>query len=388
MATTLADLNSIINDRRRDTTSHSIDMTGDGFRAINGALDVWNQIHDWPWQIETTVLKYHSGINSYTLPSRFKAAIDLRPSKSPSTEFRMVSQNSFDTKKIYPNRFAISTKDRKQRLLIQHAEGASVLLHALNSLSSNGTVTAGGDISNLTADQYESYLGKGSLKFDYSGTSGTITITGLNPMDLSRFQDRSAAYLLFNPSVVSNFTSISLKIGSGPSDYYSITATTDHLGDDLVANQANRIKFNWANQSTTGSPDITAIDYLQITIVYGSDPSATAMRVEDLFISEDIPLQFDYYTTNMVYDVSGDAYISNFNDATATTDYPLLSGDWDYAREQLVTSVLQYIFFMTGEFTEYQVVVNNIEELVKPLRDKLPSKRRKPEFALVPDVNF
>lgn len=388
MSTALSDINNILNDRRRDTTSDSIDLTTDGFRAINSALDIWNQLHDWPWQIESTTVNYNPGIDTYTTPTRFKAAIDLRPLKAKTTEFRYVSQNSFDTKTIYPNRFAVMTKDLKQRMKIKYSGGNSMVLHALTSLTDNGTVVGGTAISNLEIDEYEGYEQNSSLKFDYSGTSGTITITGQEAADLTLYKDRSSIYLTYYPTNVTDFTSISIKLGSSAGDYYSISSTTDYLGESLVANAWNKIKFAWSSASTVGTPDITAINYIQITIEFSVDPTNTADRMENIFISENIPLEFEYYTTNMVYDTSGSTKLSAFNDAADTTDYPLWSGDWDYATEPFTNSVLEYIFFMTGEFTERMLVTENILKYVEPLRDRLPSKRRKVEFMMVPDINY
>ena len=47
MSTTLSDLNNLINDRRRDSGSNSIDMTTTGFRAIKSTIDLMQQVHDW-----------------------------------------------------------------------------------------------------------------------------------------------------------------------------------------------------------------------------------------------------------------------------------------------------------------------------------------------------
>lgn len=388
MATLLSNLNSLINDRRRDSTSDAVDMTTDGFRAIDSALEIWNQLHDWPWQIETSTFNYHQGIETYAAPTRFKAPVRLVPTKNTSTKMKYLSQNSFESKTLYSNRFAIATKDLKQRLKVKYSGGSNMLLHALTSLTDNGTIAGATAISNLSIDDYEGFEQNSSLKFDYSGTSGTITITGISAIDLTQYKDRSAVYLTYYPTNVTNLTSLSIKLGSDAGNYYSISATTDYLGDGLIANTWNRIKFDWANSSTTGTPDIAAIDYIQITIAFSVDPTNTADRLENLFIAENIPMTFEHYTTNMVYDVSGTTKIAAFNDASATTDYPLWSGDWDYATEPFVNSVLEYIFFMTGEFNERSLVSENIMKWVEPLRDRLPSKRLKIEFQIVPDINL
>lgn len=387
MSTTLSDINSTVNDRRRDTTSNSIDMTTDGFRAVNGAIDIWNLVHDWPWQIEKTTITYNEGITVYDLPDRFKALVDIRPAKNESTEFKFVTNNSFDRKSIYPNRCAIRVIDGKQRMRLKYS-GFNMLVHNLGSTSDNGTVTAGGDASNLTQDLYETNGSASGLKFDYDGTSGTITVTGMDSLDLTRYQDRSKLYMDIKLPSVTNFSSITLKIGNDASNYYSISATTDHLGESPVANEYTTIAFDWASASETGSVDITAMDYVQLTLAYGSSTTMTAVRIENLYISENIPVTIEYYTTNMVYDVSGTARTSEFNDSSATTDYPLFSGDWDYALEPFIDSILEYIFFMTGETAEMETVQRNISSRISPLKARLPSRRRYPEMTITTDTNL
>jgi hypothetical protein len=124
MATTLSTLTSIINDRRRDTTALSVDMTAEGFRALNGTLETWNQEHDWPWQLEETLFNYNYGITTYNIPTSwdFKAIVNIRPYKPVNNkdELYYVGQNKFDGDSIHLNRFAVELKGQTQLLRCHH----------------------------------------------------------------------------------------------------------------------------------------------------------------------------------------------------------------------------------------------------------------------------
>ena len=76
MTTTLNDLNTVINDRRRDTGTNSIDMTTVGFRAINSTLQIWNGVHDWPWTIKT--VNFNTGVKQQQF-ARFDLAVVRNP---------------------------------------------------------------------------------------------------------------------------------------------------------------------------------------------------------------------------------------------------------------------------------------------------------------------
>lgn len=386
MSTLLSDINNLINDRRRDDGSNSIDMTTKGFRAITSTIDLMKQIHDWTFTIQKTPIVFHKGITWYAIPSDFKSMNDLRIAKPLSNpkEFDFVSSNNFDSTILKPRRFAVAVQNRTQYLRIEN-DGDSLTINTLTSVDANGTWTAAGDASNATTDSYESFDLNASVNFDFDGTVGTLTNNDMSEVDLRRMLDRSKQYLNFYLPTVTNLTSLALRVGSGASAYYSDTATTNYLGEALVVGW-NKVEFDpW--DTITGSPDDENINYVQITITYGGSTTDTDFRVENLFVSEDTDLDLIYYSTNMVFDTSASADVANFNDATATTDYPLWSGDqWDFVTESFVDATLEIIFWMTGETDDRKVAEERRLQILSDLKRRIPSKKRRQRTNIIVNV--
>lgn len=391
MSTTLANINTLVNDRRRDDTANSIDMTGDGFRAVNGALQIWDQQHNWPWQIFKTEIQYNEGITTYNIDSSlaFKALIDLRPSRGTenSNEFYYVSNNKFDSDSIRTNRFAIKTESQNQYLRLNYT-GEQATLNASSSLDSNGTWVGATAISNVATDSYEHFSQGASVKWDYSGTTGTLTNSDMSSTDVSRYAQRSTVYFDVYLQSVTNFTSFTLKVGSSSSAYITGSITTDYLGNTLVVGW-NRCKLVWDGTTTVvGTLDNTAWNYIQVTVAYSGNPSTSSNRIENFFISENIPITLEYYSHFMSNDISASADVQVFNDSAATGDLALWSGEWDYVNEAFVNSVMEIITWMTGESSDRNTSVERIRALVDPLKSRMPSKRRYPEMSLVADINL
>lgn len=388
MATTLANLNSRINDKRRDTSNDSVDMTTVGFRAINSGLEVWNIVHDFPWQEEKQIINYHEGIDTYTVNSDYKAPIDLRPQKgNKSTEFEMMSSNAFDSRQTVPYKFAMKPEAQVQYMKIKYF-GTKSSIHTATDHDDNGTWTAGTGVANVTTDQYEFFDLTGSVKFDISASAtGVISVTGFTAIDLSRFEDRSSVYFNIYLPTVTNLTSLQLKFGNDSSNYWTETVTSDYLGQSFVTGW-NKVKINgWSTE--TGTPDASAVDFLELTITYSGSTTASAYRIENFFASEDTPLEFEYYSNNMTADVSNsNAKGQAFNDSAATSDTPLWSGQWDVANEPFIDTVLETIFFITGEYTDMSVLIEKARILTKPLRERYPSRRRYPLKQMMPDLNL
>lgn len=378
MAITLANINTLVNDRRRDTSSNSIDMTGDGFRACNSVLDIWNQQHEWEFQIDKQTINYNQGITYYTLNSNFKAPIDLKRIKNPrDKEYALVMPGNFDSETLKTKRFAFPTQAQSQKLRIKDTEGGQAVLHTMSNYNQNGVWVGATAISNVATDAYEAFDFTSSISFDYSGTSGTLTNSTMNLVDLRRFKNRSNVYLnVFLPSVT-NFTSVTLRFGSSATSYYTVAATTDYLGDSIVAGQWAKLKFAWSNLTTVGTPNEVAINYIQIIITYSVNPSMTGCRVENLFVSENVPIELEYYTNEMVTD-SG-IKTQHFTDSADTDDNPLWSGKWDWVNEAFVNSVIEIIFWMTGEYEDLTIAQTKVVDIVTSLKTKLPSRRRYPE---------
>ena len=391
MATTLADINNRLNDRRRDTTANSIDLTANGFRAINDVLDIWQTMHDWEFTILKQTINFNKGITEYALNSDFKAPINLYFLKKPqlnNQDFEMVSSAGFPLRTIFPNRFAIKNQGQTRSLKLDTG-GNNSQVHTMNMLTGDGTVAAdGATITALAQDPYESYWLPASLSFNYNGTSGTITDTGMNTKNLAPYQNRSNLYFNIYLTSVTNFTSVNLKWGTDASNYYTATVTTDFLGAALAASTWATLKFPWLNPTTVGSPDPTKIKYWQVTLAYGSSTTFSGGRIEDLFISENVPIVLEYYSNFMVQAAGTGTQTGRFITPGNTTDFPLWSGSWDWVTDSFIESTMELFSWITGEYDDMNVATSRIQKIVENLKTKIPSRRRQQQTFLNFGTNF
>lgn len=381
MTTTLADINNLINDHRRDTGSNSINMLTTGFRAIQQTIDLFQQEHDWEFTIKKDTIVFHKGITWYSDPTDFKSAIDLRYQRPVDSgyEFDMVSPSNFDSDTLKKRRFTVATQDSSQYIRID-LPGTTQQIEAATEYDGNGTWVGASGITNVATDSYEYYDLSASVKFDFDGTAGTLTNSTIGTVDLSSYKDRAKVYInVYLPSIT-DFTSIQMKLGSSDSAYYTDTETTNYLGEDLVVGW-NKLEFDvWDTE--VGSVDDENIDYIQLIFNYSVSPNDTDFRIENIFTSEDISLDLIYYSLYMIYDTSTSAWCQNFNDSAQTTDYPLWSGRWNFVTNSFVDACLEQIFWITGEIDDYSIVYARQIKILDNLKRRLPGRKRYSETML------
>lgn len=392
MASDLAYLVQLAKDRIRDQTGQSIDFTANGFRAINSTLQIWNEVHDWPWTIKNVNFNYNQGVDTYSLDALvtdFKYPLTLKYYKPQGKyqEYWMVSPLRFDSAYLYSDRFAIQNLGGVQTIRVKSTCGLSASIQTATSYNSNGTWVGASAISTVGTNNYEGYRLPSSVSFNYSGTSGTLTNSTFTSINLSIFQNRSNIYFdVYIPASASSITSFSLKWGTDASNYYSASATTDYCGAAFIVGW-NRIKISWSTAPTqVGTPTVGQIAYLQMTIA-SSNVNLGQCLVQNFFICENIPITLTYYSTNMVQTTAG-VQAQVFASAAATTDLAMWSGRWDVASEAFTDSVLQILFWMTGEYNDWNIAMSKIQDIITPLKQRYPSQRRYPTMQIIPDINY
>jgi len=385
--TTLADLKSLINDRRRDITDDVVDMDTTGLRAINQTLELMQQLHDWEFTIKRSTINFHEGITWYSLPSDFKTIKDVRRQKpSLFQEWTYVDGDAFDNQTMTSHRMSIDTRfDSENKVptefLRLEADGNQAQINTATSVTADGTWTPSGASSTIGIDSFEFFDLPASLKFDMAGTTGTLTNDDMQAKDLRRFETRAKEYFhVFFPTVT-NFRSLELRLGTDASNYYSATVTTDYLGFTPVVGW-NTFEFDvW--DTKTGSPDMSQTDYIVINLAFKASTTDANFRFQNIWTSEDIPLDLFYYSTDMVYDVDNAETTLRFQSMSQTTDYPLWTGKWNYVNESFIDGVLEQIFWITGETDDQSVARQKQVEIFNQLKGRIPSKTRKEEIRIL-----
>jgi len=186
-----------------------------------------------------------------------------------------------------------------------------VIINQAESITSNGTWAVSGTASSLEVDNVNYVQGAGSLSFDVTSGSAILTNSTMSSIDLSSFVGQSSLFSYVYVPTGSYLTSVTMKWGSSASDYYSSTVT---VNQDNVAfvNGWNTCKFDWATASTTGTPDDTAINYVQVTLVVtGTMYGCKVNGINSILGSI---LDYEYYSTCLFRNSSTGAFQENISD--------------------------------------------------------------------------
>lgn len=181
----------------------------------------------------------------------------------------------------------------------------------IDSMTDDDGWVASGSASGLAVDGANYYQSPGSLRFALTGaSSGILTKTLTTPLDISDDEDLGVAFLAIQiPSgaTPANLTSISLKLGSSSGNYNLVSNTTGFLGA-WIAGQWLLVAFDFSAASEVGTPDWSAIDYVQATLAHSA--TFTNFHVGGLWISIPRPNQI-LYQSAAVFKASGSTPSTN-----------------------------------------------------------------------------
>jgi len=145
------------------------------------------------------------------------------------------------------------------------------VIATMDAYDGDGTWTAAGDCNTVTTDTTTKRYDAGSTNFDITvtGTSGTLSNTGITQVDLSTKKDTGYFGCWVYLTVVTDFTSVTLNIGQTlTSTDFELAATTRADGSAFVVGW-NFVKWDWASMTENGSPT-GVIDEIRFTFTFGA----------------------------------------------------------------------------------------------------------------------
>jgi len=293
-----------------------------GVREIISAIDLRSQKRKS--QISPGI---YTKVYSYAAPADIKdnAVVDIQKQTDRKEEFFLTTPEEFDRTKTYRSGLvAFDDHDFiKTMNLSTELNTTEVAINEFDSLTGNGTFAATGDASALSIDSVNFINGSASLQFSTasSATAAVITNPDMTALDLTKFNSHELFLWVYIPSTT-GLTNFILKWGSSSSDYWSQTVTTTHEG---LAFQTgwNLLRFNWPS-SYTGTPVITAVNYMQLTITKtGSMAAQTQWRL-DFLVARYGEIHSIIYYSKFAWQDSTYAYKEN---STADTDYLVADTD-------------------------------------------------------------
>lgn len=258
-------------------------------------------------------LTLYDGVYDYALPSNmFATAItDVRPwavERDTLDGVRKQNPMDFDMGKGWvPVGYKVSFEFSKGVGVMRVVSSLPTPKLELDAMTDDtGWIVDGSVATSLVEDAATYYQTPASLRFQLASGTGTLT-KSITSNDLTDYQSVGVVFLAIYVPIVTNLTSITLRLGSSASDYYSVAATTGFL-KAFTAGEWMLVAFDLSGATITGSPTITAIDYAQIRIA--TSGSIANFRTGSLFISLPSPHQV-LYQTSAIFLPSGSTTPSN-----------------------------------------------------------------------------
>lgn len=157
----------------------------------------------------------------------------------------------------------------------------------IDSMTSITGWVAGGNASGLALDSTVYYQQPGALRFNLAalGSQGYLEKTLTSPLDLSAYQGVGVVFLAVDlpPDGAAAIGSIGIHLGSDSGNYYDISETEGFLGA-WTEDEYLLIALDLSLASQTGTPTITAMDYVRVYVNYNGS-ALSNVRFGGLWIS-------------------------------------------------------------------------------------------------------
>lgn len=265
MSKTIGQLKTIITSRLHGTTLNKI---SDFYTICQDASEMVLSRIDPQETVRKALLAnaVYDRVYDYQLPTDFKSPQNLTPQANGD------SINNSSLSRTYTRQFGNQRKDNQMAIVWQDGVqfmrfakylNTPVTLDKADSLTENGTWTVGGNASGLEVDTLNYVAGTGSLKCAVSSPGAIVNVI--------------------------------LRVGNDSSNYLEKTVTTGHF--DAFTTGWNLNRFDLSSATTTGTVDMTAIDYLRVTVTYNTNQTAYYEKT----LTEAVDLSDNYDTDGAVF---------------------------------------------------------------------------------------
>ena len=278
----------------------------DNVTNLNGALEraarKLAQKADVPEATARQSITLYDGVYTYTAPTNIfgGALIDLRPQGVARTSLDEVRKQPialFDQQKhLLPSGYAVTLEHTKGTPLLRVTTPKPMPRVIIDTMKETTGWTAGGSLGSLAQDLTVYYEYPASLRFTLTGSStGTLTKT-ISSLSIATYEDVAVGFLAIripDGATASNLTSVAVRLGSDSSNYDEVTATTGFL-EAFKAGDWMLIALDFSGATSTGTPDWTALDYLQVRLAHSG--TFTNFRVGGFWLALPSPHELIYQT--------------------------------------------------------------------------------------------
>lgn len=264
----------------------------------------------------TTASPIFSQVWDYACPSDLKGnrVIDIAPPyyRTPyQIDGQMYNQDFDISKNLFnpPSAFTIQFNTAIKTIRINDTSLPQGVV--LDPCEAVNTWATAGTASSLAVNNINFAAGSGSLSFNMTTGTGSISETTSAQVDLSsQLNQATLFYYLYLPTG-SQITSTQIRWGSDASNYYSVTSTTQ-FGGNAFQTGWNLISANWLGATVVGSPVVTAVDYLYINVV--ATAAQTGICVDNIVSTMGLYRQIQYYSKYMYRDATTGAFQETVTD--------------------------------------------------------------------------
>lgn len=289
-------------DVARILTGIDLDDTPDIYGAFEQAVSTLIQKADVPEASGNEPIMLYDGVTDYIpSPDVFNASlIDIRQQgieRQPWDETTKETITRWDQEKGWtPSGYNVTFEYYNGQQIIRISQNKTMPRVVLDPMSDTSGWVASGDASNLAKDTTVYWHQPAALRFNLAqgGSLGILTKTLDNPINLNDYLGIGVNFLATMFPDGSGITSVTLRLGSSAANYYEMAVTEAFLGA-WVDNQFMLTALDLADATTTGTPDISAIEYVQIRIAYDGAVQAN-VRFGDLWIALPCANEILYYS--------------------------------------------------------------------------------------------
>ena len=263
-----------------------------------------------------TTTPIYSQIWDYACPTDLKGnrIIDISPQYQRSSD-QIITQGynqSFDVNKnlsVPPSQFTIQFNNGIKTIRIQDSSLPQGVV--IDACESTTNWTANSTASTLSVDNVNYASGVGSLSFNVTTGSGSISETLASVLDLSAHLNQSSLFYYIYLPTGSALTSTEIRWGSSASTYYSRTATVTNEGN-AFATGWNLIRADWLGATVVGSPTVTAINYIYIGVTVTSNQ--TGIKIDNIVSNMGLYRTIEYYSKFIFRDALTGAFQETVSD--------------------------------------------------------------------------
>lgn len=246
----------------------------------------------------------------YACPSDLKGnrIIDISPQyiRTPAQIISQTYNQPFDIDKNKfspPSEFTIQFNNAVKTIRINDTTLPQGIV--IDTCEATTGWTANSTASTLTEDNVNFASGSGSLSFNVTTGTGSISKTLSSQLDMSaQLNQASLFYYLYLPTGTA-LTSTTIRWGSDASNYYQRTMTVTNEGN-AFATGWNLIRADWLGATVVGSPVVTAIDYVDIIVVVTSNQ--TGIKVDNIVSNMGLYRTIEYYSKYLYRNASTGAF--------------------------------------------------------------------------------